>query len=401
MPGRQPPPLRRVNAVHNVPTRTLTAVNALFFAAWGMTGPFYTLRLENLGASFARISLILTTFMLASIAANYSAGWLANRAAWRRPLLAGGLALQASGYAVIGLAGALPGAWAGRLLEGMGSAAYMTVSLALIGQVLAASERRGRAMGVFRGIGSVAYAAGALLGGWAAQRWGLPATFFGGALASSLAALAATRLHPPPSPAQAITPVQAAARGRTTLPAAFLAGAVLFTAGMAAASSMFGNYLHALGRSTTEIGALASLSAALEMPVMAWTGALSDAVGRVPLLTAGGLGMALALGLYVLAGTLAPALVAGQVVRGAGYASYTANAMAYTADLSSEADRGTNSGVFNVATSLGQLLGLAFGGTLVQLFGFTVFFTVCAAAAGASALCFLLIPRAKRAAIRI
>jgi MFS family permease len=384
--------------MNNASTRTLTAINALFFAALGLSGPFYTLRLESLGASFARISLILTTFMLVSIAANYTAGWLANRAAWRRPLLAGGLALQAAAYAVIGLAGTLPGAWAGRLLDGLGASAYITVSLAAIGQVLAASGRRGRAMGLFRGIGSVAYAGGALLGGWAAQRWGLSFPFLAAAAISAPAALAAARLDlaAAPAAAQAITPVQAAARRRTTLPVAFLAGTMLYTAGMAAASSMFGNYLHALGRSTTEIGGMASLSAALELPVMAWTGALSDVVGRAPLLAAGGGAMALALALYVLAAVFAPAIVVGQVIRGAGYASYTSNAMAYTADRSTEADRGTNSGAFNVATNVGQLLGLGLGGTLVQLFGFTTFFAVCAAAAGASAACFLLIPQAKR-----
>ena len=195
--------------------------------------------------------------------------------------------------------------------------------------------------------------------------------------------------------------MQAARRGRTTLPAAFLVGAVLYTAGMAAASSMFGNYLHAIGRGTTAIGALAGLSAALEMPVMAWTGALSDAVGRVPLLAAGGAAMALALELYVRAAAFAPALLAGQMVRAAGYASYTSNAMAYTADLSTEADRGTNSGAFNVATSAGQLLGLALGGTLVQIVGFTAFFAACAVAAGVSTACFLLIPQAKRRAVEV
>ena len=56
----------------------LTLVSGLVFAGVGITSPVMTIYLESLGASFAQISLILTSFTLAALLANYTSGRLSD-----------------------------------------------------------------------------------------------------------------------------------------------------------------------------------------------------------------------------------------------------------------------------------------------------------------------------------
>ena len=78
--------------------RLLTLVSAFVFVAMGFTSPVMTIYLESLGASFAQISLILTSFTLAALLANYTSGRLSDRLTRRKPLLIGGLLLLGFAY---------------------------------------------------------------------------------------------------------------------------------------------------------------------------------------------------------------------------------------------------------------------------------------------------------------
>ena len=383
--------------------RIMTAVTASFYCALGAGGAFIGLFLQGLGASYFQVSLILTLFISTTIITSAVIGRYADRLGARRVLLAAGMTLQSLGYLLVALSQNLGQAAGARVIEGVGAAIYATMSLSIVGELLSASPTRGRQMGVYRGIGSVAYAVGALGSGALADSAGISASLLAAGAITLVGALLATRLRRSAKPHPRITsPLEAIAEGaaaqgsgaaRTAMPRLFLLGVILIMAALAASSSMFPLYLNALGRSRTAIGGLSSLTAVLEFPAMYFTGVLSDAVGRAPLLAAGAAAIALVQLFYIGAARVGFLVVLGQIIRSFGFASFTANAMSYTADLSSEANRASNSGLFTLTQNFGQLAGLLLGGALAQLLGFGALFAFCAIASAAAGFSFMVLAR--------
>ncbi len=376
--------------------RILTTVNFLAFIAIGINSPLLTLYLQGLGAGFALISVILTSTILVALISNPAWGWLADRLGRRKPLYIVALAGAALGYFWLSMATSVATAWPARLLDALSMAGVSTLGLTLMGDTLDASQRRGRSMGLTRGLASLAFAAGAFVGGRLADAFGISSVFLvcGGFLAA--AALVALLLHEvkpaPVTVATAAPPVAPRPRG-LGLPVLFLAGVVLWTAAHVASTSMWPNYMEANGYSKTTISSLWSLAALIEMPAMWLGGALSDVAGRAVVLAAGGMFIATVQIGYLLLVASLPALLGVQVVRGFGFGSYTAASMTLAAEVGGKAQRGGNSGLFNTAGSAGQLAGSLLGGMLVQAAGFNTLFLVCAGLAVCSAICFLLLRR--------
>ncbi len=380
--------------------RLLTIVSAFTFMAMGFTTPVMTVYLEALGATFAQISLIMTTFAVTALVTNYASGWLSDKVRRRKPLLVGGLLLIALAYFALARVSDAAGAWPLRVLEGIGSGAYGTLSLAMIGDLLEDSSRRGRSMGILRGIGSVAFAVGAVAGGWLSTRLATPALFFAAGCCYGAAALVmlVVREHSRPALVSEGEPLGApAGYAGLGLPLLFLAGVFLWTSSVGAFTSMWANAMKHAGYTQQAISTLWGLAAVIEMPGMAAAGAISDIVGRAPLLAAGGLGVALVFGAYIFVIHWLPAVIAAQVGRGLSYGSYMANAMTYTAEHSNRYTRGSVSGVFSAATAGGQLAGTLAGGLVVQAFGFTPLFSLCALAGLSAGVCFVLLHRTESA----
>ncbi len=374
--------------------RVLTLVNILAMVAIGISSPLLTLYLQGLGADFALISVILTSTIVVMLAGSYGLGWLADRLGRRKPLYIAGLAGVAIAYWWLSAANDVSNAWPARLLDGLSMAAVSTLGLALMGDTLDASAQRGRRMGLTRGLGSGAFAVGALAGGRLADAFGLSFIFLVcGAffLAAMVAALFVreTRL----APLSPVAPGGQPSKAGAGLPLIFLAGVALWTMAHVASTSMWPNYMATFGYSKTAISSLWSLAAFVELPAMYITGALSDVMGRAIMLAAGGFGIALVqIGYMFLAQSL-PLLLGVQVLRGFGFGSYTASSMTFAAEFGGQQHRGSRSGIFNAAGSAGQLAGSMLGGTLVQAAGFPALFAVCSTIALASALCFLVLRR--------
>jgi MFS family permease len=385
--------------------RLLTLVSAFVFVGSGITSPVMTIYLEALGASFAQISLILTTFTLTALLANYGSGWLSDRLGRRKPLLVGGLLLIAVAYFWLSRVPNATLAWPVRILEGVGSGIYGTLSLAMMGDLLERSGQRGRSMGLYRGLGSAAFAVGAVTGGWVATRISYPSVFV--LVSGCYIAAAATMLFvhdqgsaaapagEAPRPPQTNTQPEllGAPAGYPVrslkLPALFLAGVFIWTATIGAAASMWPNAMSHLGYDQQTISSLWGLAALVELPGMAAAGILSDVVGRAPLLALGGFGVAIVFMGYAFVAQWLPALIGVQAVRGLAYASYTASAMTYAAEHGDRRTRGSVSGIFSAATAGGQLTGMLASGLIVQVVGFTPLFLICAGAAVVSGICFL------------
>lgn len=375
--------------------RLLTLVSLLVFSAMGLTMPVMTVYLETLGASYAEISLILTSFTLTALLSNYASGWLSDRVRRRKPLLAVALLLIAIAYIWLGRVLDATQAWPLRILEGIGSGAYGTLSLAMTGDLLEHSNRRGRLMGMLRGVGSAAFAVGAVAGGWLATHFSSPFVFVvaGACYAAAALVMLAVRERSPADVAGERTTTEplGAPSGYwgLSLPALFLGGVFLWMASTSAVTSMWANAMRSLGYSQQTISTLWGFAALIEFPGMTFTGIISDAVGRPPLLAAGAVGVAVVFLAYNFFAQWLPALVGAQVGRGLSYGSYLANAMTYTAEHANPLTRGSVSGVFSAASGGGQLAGMLAGGLIVQAFGFTWLFVTCSLAALVAAACFI------------
>jgi MFS family permease len=382
----------------------LTIIIALVYAAIGISSPLVTLYLQSLGADYSRIAIILATTAAVSLVSSYLWGRASDALGRRKPLIVGGLAGLAVAYLLLSQVTGFDGAWAVRLGEAAAMAAYSTASLALMGDLLSSRGGRGKRMGTYRGIGSLAFAGGALIGGRLADAYSLRVTFAFAAVFYLAAALIAFTLREPRIVAQ----IQASRPARQPivfrlpssvfrlglgLPWLFLAGVFLWQMTWNGQASMWPNYMASLGYAKTAISSLWGLAGLIEAPSMLLAGQLSDVVGRAALLIAGGVGAALVmLGYLLLSGALL-ALLGVQIVRGMTFGSYTANAMTFAVESGDERMRGANSGLLNTVSGAGQLVGLYLGGTLVQGRGFPFMWTAFAVTALLSAVCFAALRR--------
>jgi len=361
----------------------------------------------------------MATAAAMALASSYAWGRVSDWLGRRRPLIAGGLAGGAVAYALLSSVTSPNLAWAVRMWEAFSLAAYTTTSLALMGDLLAGqpgqaaptgsgTARRGMRMGTYRGIGSLAFAVGAVVGGNLADQYSLRLTFSLCACLYALAALCALALHETArgrAPAAALSPgsadappdrrsatpapdLEPAGRNDQRLPWAFLAGVFLWMTGLMASASMWPNFMAKLGYSKGAISSLWGFAALVEAPSMRLVGYLSDLAGRVPVLMVGSVGVALVMLGYMAVARSLPPLIGVQAVRGVAYASHMASAMTFAAELGDRRTRGSNSGLFNTAAGGGQLLGLLMGGTLAQIWGFEFMFGACAVVALLSGVCF-------------
>ena len=377
----------------------LTGVIGLVFLAIGFSSPLMSLYLQELGANFQQISIILTTYSATVLISNYAWGRISDRLGRRKPLLVLGLGGLALAYWLLGRAPSANLAWPVRVLEGVAAAAYLTPSLALMGDLLAGMGKRGRRMGIYRGSASMMFAVGAFFGGAIADRSSISTVLVvcsGVYVVAMLCALFVSDVKPVPAPSPAIDTgaiPQPAIGPEKPMPWIFLLGAVLWTAAHGAGASMWPNYMVFLGYTKTITTRLWSLAALVEFPSMAVAGVASDAVGRAPILFAGGAFATVVHIGYVTLAAVVPALLIIQVIRGFAFGSFTTTGMTFAAEWGSQQHRGRNSGAYNAANGAGGLIGTFLGGTIVQILGFQSLYTVCALLAGGSAVAFFFLRR--------
>src|SRR5687767_2114861 len=108
--------------------RLLTLISALTYVSVGITSPLIGLTLQSLAADYQHISWILASVVVVSLVSSYIWGRVSDKLGRRKPLLIIGLVILALAYVFLSRAANESWAWAARIFEGVGSAAYGTLS---------------------------------------------------------------------------------------------------------------------------------------------------------------------------------------------------------------------------------------------------------------------------------
>jgi len=154
--------------------------------------------LPTLASSFSAtlhdVQWVVLSYLLATTTLIVAAGRLGDRLGRRRLLLAG-IAVFAVASAACGLAPALSVLIVARAAQGMGAAAMLALTLALVADVVP-KERAGTAMGLLGTISAVGTALGPTIGGAFIGWWGWPSVFAFMTAAGAVAFLLGVRLFP-------------------------------------------------------------------------------------------------------------------------------------------------------------------------------------------------------------
>jgi DHA2 family methylenomycin A resistance protein-like MFS transporter len=152
----------------------------------------------DLGASRAELQWVVDAYALVLAAFMLGAGDLADRLGSRR-LFSAGLVLFGLGSAACAAAPTVTFLIGARVVQGLGAAAILPTSLALVNQLFPDPAERPRAIGVWAGLGGSALLAGPVLGGllvgplgWRAIFW-LNVPLTAASLALALAFLPAAK----------------------------------------------------------------------------------------------------------------------------------------------------------------------------------------------------------------
>ncbi|MGC9399972.1 MAG: MFS transporter [Anaerolineae bacterium] len=355
----------------------LTLISFILFMARGLTGPLNSLYMEALGAGYVIIGVLGTVTAFTSILFSYIWGRASDRTGSRKIYLVGGVGVLALSYALIAAAPQYLFLFPLLFISAAAQAAYMTTSLALMGDLLEShAAGRGRRMGRYRGLGSLGFGLMALVAGSIADRWTLRAPFLLAAVllagAFVLALRVGERAYAVPTDKRSPSPEALATsrinQGLPLLP--LLIASFLWSLVIGAVYAVWANYMvteQGYAQATmSRLWALASLS---EFPLMMLTGRLSDRIGRLPMLALGCVAWALVFVGYVVV-PQQPWIVGVQLLRGFAYAAFTAAAMTYAAEVRERTERGRASGLYNASGGLGSIVGSTLGGVQTRLLGF-------------------------------
>ena len=361
----------------------LVAVGFTIFLAAGLTSPFLANYVKSVGASTSELGVVLATYQIASLLSQYFWGQRSDRLGRRKPLVLIGTAGLTLAY--LGIASVNWYVWLYpiRVLEGVAFAAYQTGSLALIGDVLEGEADRGRLMGAYRSLGSLAFALAALTGGWFADAFSLRVPLLLAGCCFGVAFVLLTRIRERPLHAQ---PADAAPSSPTVSPVLeaqprllgavlwpFLALSFAWFFGMGSVVSLWPVFMVGNGYSQTQISGLWALTALGEVGFLLLAGYLADRFGRKWVIVSGVSIMAC---VYV-AYTIAPAFwwfVGIQVVRSFAYSSFEAPALLYATELGLRQRRGRLAGLYYSTSGAAGVLGALLGAAAAQTFGYNTMY---------------------------
>jgi len=155
-----------------------------------------SLRRSELHVSDTESGLLMSGFIVVYMLTSPLFGVLGDRG--RRPrIVAAGIALWSLATGLAGLARSFAALLVARSAVGVGEAAYVTISPAMLADSFPRGER-GRVFAIFNAATPIGAAAGYILGGLVASHFGWRAAFFVAGFPGLLLAVLMWRLHDPP-----------------------------------------------------------------------------------------------------------------------------------------------------------------------------------------------------------
>lgn len=379
-PSTQPPPATRPAPAPRIWTRAYLALCLAVFLSYahqGLLAPSIPLHVAGLGGSELVVGLVLATFSLSSVMSRPFIGYWADN--WS---VLGVLALGTLLIALSGLALLVPVLWAlciVNAVRGIGWAALNTGGYTLVAHI-APPSRRGTASGyytLFQSTPRDFFPPIALwLAGAAGGRFDVVFLLSGAmGLAATLLARSIPRDADPPS-----GPVTAQDQRRGSLfslsdlydPGVLLASALytFMTLSQPAAIAFVPLYAQQIGigaENTSWYFIASGTTALLARPTL---GTISDRIGRGPSIVAGFVSSMVGLFMLLNASGLAM-LVAAGAVYAVGQAINAAAIMALAIDLANPHRRGASMATYSLANQLGQGLGAALWGLVIELAGYS------------------------------
>jgi len=161
-----------------------TSVSSIWAIVFGLIGPFYVVYVERLSGGMEKLGIAFAVMVLLQSITSYSAGRFSDRLG-RRPFL---FLTAYTDAGILFLYTVIHETYHLYLLQGLlgiTNGISETIGTSLLGD-LTIKEKRGKAIGRFKGIVSLSSAVGLALGGYVAKLYGLKSLFY---LASLVVAL--------------------------------------------------------------------------------------------------------------------------------------------------------------------------------------------------------------------
>lgn len=376
----------RLGLRENLPQFTLlVVVNAFVGAMVGLERSILPAIAEQEFELAARTALLsfIVVFGVAKAVTNYGAGRVADRFGRKHVLIAGWLVAVPVPFLLMWAP-----TWNWVLIANafLGISQGLTWSTTVIMKIdLVGARQRGLAMGLNEFAGYVALAGSALTTGWIAARYGLrPEPFYLGigfvvvGLALSAALVRDTHHHVShesallgwssseglPTARQVFWRTSVLDRNLSSVSQAGLVNNL--NDGMA--WGLFPVVFAAAGLNLAQIGLLAAIYPAISGIVQLATGALSDYLGRKPLIVWGMWIQAIGIGLVAAADAFSE-FTAGAVLLGIGTAMAYPTFLAAISDVAHPVWRASAVGIYRLWRDLGYAIGALLAGIIADMFG--------------------------------
>ncbi len=154
----------------------LSLVSSMVILGFNIISPVLPQYALSFSVTVALTGWAISAFALARLVTDMPAGFLADRFGNKRVMVLG-LVLVTISSIVSGMANDYSWLIVGRVVQGLGSALYMTAATTWVAW-LSRGSHRGRVMSLYSGLIFAATSAGPVIGGFSASNFGLQAPFF-------------------------------------------------------------------------------------------------------------------------------------------------------------------------------------------------------------------------------
>ena len=356
----------------------LGVATALMTLSHGIVSPVLPLYAQSFGVSLSLVGLLVAGFGIARLLANLPAGILAGRLGRRRVLFLGAV-VSALGGVLSGLAGSFEHLVVARMLNGIGSALFITSALTYVADV-STPATRGRYMSVYQSCFLLGITLGPVPGGFLADLIGLRAPFFAIGLASAAAALWVTlyvRESRPPAPGGGSAGggrgggIGRLLRNRNFVLISLIAFGVFFTRGGVQQTLLPVIGRDRFGLSPSQLGILFGSIAAINLLTIPVGGLISDRLGRKAAVVPGSL--LDTLGLFLLSIEGSPVQFwAGSLLLGLGSGLSGPASAAYVSDIAAAGLLSLALALYRTLADVGLVAGPPLLGGLSDLVGVEV-----------------------------